>query len=87
VAFRFLTSRESHGECLAAVIDGSPPGLALARQHLDEDLARRQRGYRRGGRVKIERGDHADLSAGVRRGVTLGSPLTCTIHLQSPKTW
>src|SRR5438105_4931581 len=73
--FRFLTAGESHGEALVAVIDGVPAGLPLAESHINEDLARRQRGYGRGGRMKIER-DQAHISAGVRWGATLGSPLT-----------
>jgi chorismate synthase len=86
VAFRFLTSGESHGECLTAVIDGVPSGLALTEGHLDEDLARRQRGYGRGGRMKIER-DHAHISSGVRWGVTLGSPITLTIQNRDWENW
>ena len=51
MAFRFLTSGESHGEALTAVIDGVPAGLSLTEDHINEDLARRQRGYGRGGRM------------------------------------
>jgi chorismate synthase len=86
VAFRFLTSGESHGECLTAVIDGVPAGLALTEAHLNEDLARRQRGYGRGGRMKIER-DHAHISSGVRWGLTLGSPITLTIQNRDWENW
>jgi chorismate synthase len=86
VAFRFLTSGESHGECLTAVIDGIPAGLALTEEHINEDLARRQRGYGRGGRMKIER-DQAHISAGVRWGVTLGSPITLTIQNRDWENW
>jgi len=53
-AFRFLTAGESHGEALTAVIDGVPAGLQLSEADLNADLARRQRGYGRGGRMKIE---------------------------------
>ena len=52
MAFRFLTAGESHGEALTVVIDGVPAGLGLTEEHLNEDLARRQRGYGRGGRMK-----------------------------------
>jgi len=54
-SFRFLTEGESHGEALTAVIDGVPAGLALGKADINADLARRQRGYGRGGRMKIER--------------------------------
>jgi len=86
VAFRFLTSGESHGECLTAVIDGVPSGLPLTEEHLNEDLARRQRGYGRGGRMKIER-DQAHISSGVRWGLTLGSPITLTIQNRDWENW
>jgi len=86
VAFRFLTAGESHGEALTAVIDGVPAGLGLTEEHLNEDLARRQRGYGRGGRMKIER-DQAHISSGVRWGVTLGSPITLTIQNRDWENW
>ena len=54
VLFRFLTAGESHGEALVAVIDGIPAGLPLTEGHINEDLARHQRGYGRGGSMKIE---------------------------------
>ena len=53
LAFRFLTAGESHGEALVAVIDGAPAGLPLTEAEINEDLARRQKGYGRGGRMKI----------------------------------
>jgi chorismate synthase len=84
--FRFLTSGESHGEALTAVIDGVPAGLPLSEADLAEDLARRQRGYGRGGRMKIEH-DHAHISAGVRWGVTLGSPIALTIQNRDWENW
>ena len=86
MAFRFLTAGESHGEALTAVIDGVPAGLGLTEEHLNEDLARRQRGYGRGGRMKIER-DQAHISSGVRWGVTLGSPITLTIQNRDWENW
>src|SRR3989454_6209507 len=70
-AFRFLTAGESHGEALVAVIDGVPAGLSLAESQINADLARRQRGYGRGGRMKIER-DQVRILSGVRWGSTLG---------------
>ena len=86
MGFRFLTSGESHGEALTAVIDGVPAGLPLAEDQINEDLARRQRGYGRGGRMKIER-DQAHISAGVRGGLTLGSPITLTIQNRDWENW
>ena len=86
MAFRFLTAGESHGEALTAVIDGVPAGLGLTEEHLNEDLARRQRGYGRGGRMKIEQ-DRAHISSGVRWGVTLGSPITLTIQNRDWENW
>jgi chorismate synthase len=86
VAFRFLTAGESHGEALTAVIDGVPAGLHLTADHINEDLARRQRGYGRGGRMKIER-DQVHISSGVRFGVTLGSPISLTIQNRDWENW
>jgi chorismate synthase len=85
-AFRFLTAGESHGECLTALIDGVPAGLPLAEADLNEDLARRQRGYGRGGRMKIER-DQVHISGGVRWGLTLGSPIALTITNRDWENW
>ena len=84
--FRFLTAGESHGEALTAVIEGVPAGLPLAEADINEDLARRQRGYGRGGRMKIER-DQAHISSGLRWGVTLGSPIALTIQNRDWENW
>ena len=84
--FRFLTAGESHGEALTAVVDGVPAGVPLTEGDLDADLARRQRGYGRGGRMKIER-DRAHISSGVRWGQTLGSPITLTITNRDWENW
>jgi len=86
VAFRFLTAGESHGEALTAVIDGVPAGLSLTEDDINGDLARRQRGYGRGGRMKIER-DQAHISSGVRWGLTLGSPISLTIQNRDWENW
>ena len=86
MAFRFLTAGESHGEALTAVIDGVPAGLSLTEDHINEDLARRQRGYGRGGRMKIER-DQVHISSGVRFGVTLGSSISLTIQNRDWESW
>jgi chorismate synthase len=84
--FRFLTAGESHGEALTAVIDGVPAGLPLTLADIDADLARRQRGYGRGGRMKIER-DQVRLVSGVRWGQTLGSPITLQIANRDWENW
>src|SRR2546427_4391766 len=84
--FRFLTAGESHGEALVAVIDGVPAGLPLAESQINEDLARRQRGYGRGGRMKIER-DQVHILSGVRWGSTLGSPITLHIANRDWENW
>jgi chorismate synthase len=85
-SFRFLTAGESHGEALIAVIDGVPAGLPLSEADIDADLARRQRGYGRGGRMKIER-DQVHLMSGVRGGLTLGSPITLHIANRDWENW
>lgn len=85
-AFRFLTAGESHGEALTAVIDGVPAGLGLTEEDIDGDLARRQRGYGRGGRMKIER-DRVRILSGVRWGTTLGSPITLQIVNRDWENW
>ena len=72
--FRFLTSGESHGKCLTAIIEGVPAGFRIKSAIINEDLARRQVGYGRGGRMKIER-DTVEIKSGVRFGKTLGSKL------------
>ena len=86
LAFRFLTAGESHGEALIAVIDGVPAGLPLTEAEINEDLARRQKGYGRGGRMKIER-DRVHLTSGIRWGLTLGSPITLTIPNLDWENW
>src|SRR5499425_3742980 len=84
--FRFLTAGESHGEALTAVIDGVPAGLPLAEADINADLARRQRGYGRGGRMKIER-DQVHILSGVRWGTSLGSPITLSIANRDWENW
>jgi chorismate synthase len=84
--FRYLTAGESHGEALTAVIDGVPAGLPLEEAEINEDLARRQRGYGRGGRMKIEQ-DRVRITAGVRWGLTLGSPIALTIQNLDWENW
>lgn len=76
--FRFLTAGESHGPCLTAIVEGLPAGLRLDGAQVNLELARRQEGFGRGGRMKIER-DRAEVLSGVRFGETLGSPITLRI--------
>ncbi len=75
---RFLTAGESHGRGLTAVIEGVPAGLALSEERIARDLARRQRGYGRGKRQQIET-DRAEITAGVRHGRSIGSPIALWI--------
>jgi chorismate synthase len=84
--FRWLTAGESHGPRLVAIVEGVPAGLPLLVADIDEDLARRQRGYGRGGRMKIET-DRVELGAGVRDGATLGSPIAMTIVNRDHDNW
>jgi chorismate synthase len=84
--FRFLTAGESHGPCLTAVIEGLPAGLLLDLAAVNGDLARRQQGYGRGGRMKIEK-DEAEVLSGLRFGHTLGSPLTLAIRNRDWANW
>ena len=83
---RWITAGESHGPRLTAVVEGVPAGLALLAADIDVDLARRQRGYGRGGRMKIET-DRVELVAGVRDGETLGSPIAMSIENRDHKNW
>ena len=84
--FRFMTGGESHGPRLTAIVEGLPAGLALLAEHVDVDLARRQRGYGRGARMKIEQ-DRVAFTAGVRGGETLGSPLVMQVENRDWANW
>ncbi len=83
---RLLTGGESHGPGLTAVLEGLPAGLALDRAGIDRWLARRQHGYGRGGRQRIER-DRVEVTGGLRNGVTLGSPLVLQVANLDWKNW
>jgi chorismate synthase len=85
-AFRFLTAGESHGRTLGVTIDGVPAGLGLTADVIDVDLARRQRGYGRGARQAIEH-DEAEIVAGVRHGLTLGSPILILVRNRDWENW
>jgi chorismate synthase len=75
---RYFTAGESHGQCLIGVIEGLPAGLKIDLAAINRDLARRQQGYGRGGRMKIE-ADQAEVLSGVRHDETIGSPLTVMV--------
>ena len=84
---RFLTAGESHGPALSATIEGMPAGLPLTEDQIAVDLARRQRGYGRGARsTSIER-DRAEILAGVRHGLTIGSPILLLIRNRDWENW
>ena len=86
MALRFTTAGESHGPGLTAVVEGLPAGLELRPEDIDRDLARRQLGHGRGGRMKIET-DRAEVTAGVRHGRTLGSPIALKIQNRDYANW
>src|SRR5947208_9163368 len=83
---RFTTAGESHGPGLVAVVEGLPAGLEIAPEDLDRDLARRQLGHGHGGRMKIE-SDRADVTAGLRHGRTLGSPVAIRVANRDYANW
>ena len=83
---RYLTAGESHGQCLTAIIEGLPAGLPLSAAAINQELARRQQGYGRGGRMKIEE-DTVEIMSGVRFGITLGSPITLVIKNRDWDNW
>jgi chorismate synthase len=86
VALELVTAGESHGRELVAVLSGVPAGLRLDRDAMDAELARRQHGYGRGGRQKIEH-DRVDVRGGLRDGLTLGSPLVLAISNRDWENW
>src|SRR5450432_3921452 len=83
---RYFTSGESHGEALVAFLSGLPAGLTVDQAFLDRELWRRQKGYGRGGRMRIER-DTAHILSGVRHGKTIGSPIAMTLANRDWKNW
>ena len=86
MAFRFTTAGESHGPGLVAIVEGMPAGLELDRAALDRDMARRQLGHGRGGRMKIET-DSVEVRSGVRHGRTLGSPIALLVANRDYANW
>lgn len=84
--FRFLTSGESHGKCLNAIIEGVPAGIRIKTDIINEDLERRQIGYGRGGRMQIEK-DKVEIKSGVRFGKTTGAPICLEIKNNDYINW
>ena len=84
--FDFVTAGESHGPGLTTIVEGMPAGLELDREALDRDMARRQLGHGRGGRMKIEK-DSAEVRSGVRHGRTLGSPIALLVANRDYENW
>jgi len=83
---RYFTAGESHGEALVAFLSGLPAGLKIDQAFLDRELWRRQQGYGRGGRMKIER-DQAHVLSGIRHGMTIGSPIAVLLENRDWKNW
>ena len=83
---RYLTAGESHGKALSCIIEGVPAGLSISEKNINKDLSRRQKGYGRGGRMKIE-SDSVQILSGVRWGKTLGSPISLLIENKDWANW
>ena len=84
--FRVLTSGESHGKCLNAIIEGSPSNISISTDEINRNLARRQKGYGRGGRMKIET-DTVEIKSGIRHGKTTGAPICLEIKNKDYENW
>jgi chorismate synthase len=84
--FRFETAGESHGECLVATLTGLPAGIPIVQDAIDRELWRRQQGFGRGGRMKIET-DRVSIVSGVRHGKTIGSPVAMIIANADWRNW
>jgi chorismate synthase len=83
---RFLTAGESHGKALVGILEGVPSGFSISSEDVDSELKRRQGGYGRGGRMKIE-SDHAEILSGVRWGKTTGAPIALLIRNRDWENW
>jgi chorismate synthase len=86
MTLRLITAGESHGPWLTCILEGMPAGLELERAQIDADLARRQLGHGRGGRMKIER-DRVEVGGGLRHGRTLGSPIALRVENRDFANW
>lgn len=83
---RYLTAGESHGKALVGIIEGIPAGVEISVSYINHQLKRRQQGYGRGGRMRIE-SDEVEILAGVRYGKTIGSPIALLIHNRDSENW
>ncbi len=83
---RYFTAGESHGPRLTAIVEGVPAGIPLTADYINAELKRRQGGYGRGGRMKIE-SDQVEITSGVRHGLTMGSPITLNVTNRDFKNW
>lgn len=86
MGWRWLTAGESHGPGLVGIVEGVPAGIPLLREDIDRDLARRQKGYGRGGRMQIEH-DTVEVMGGIRHGQTLGSPVALIVRNRDFANW
>src|ERR1700721_3380224 len=86
MTLRLITAGESHGPGLTCIVEGLPAGLRLRPEDLNEDMARRQLGHGRGGRMKIEK-DPGRLTAGIRHGATLGGPVALQVENRDYANW
>ncbi|MEA2335556.1 MAG: chorismate synthase, partial [Solirubrobacteraceae bacterium] len=86
MTLRLITAGESHGPGLTCLVEGLPAGLAISPEDLNGDMARRQLGHGRGGRMKIER-DTAEVTGGIRHGRTLGSPIALQVANRDYANW
>ncbi len=85
-SWRWYTAGESHGPGLIGIVEGVPAGIPISREAINADLARRQKGYGRGGRMAIER-DQAEIWGGVRHGLSLGSPIALLVKNRDYENW
>src|ERR1700736_4946969 len=83
---RFETAGESHGECLVATLTGLPAGIPVSLDAINRELWRRQQGYGRGGRMKIET-DTVHVLSGIHHGITIGSPIAVLLENKDWKNW
>jgi chorismate synthase len=86
LAIRYLTAGESHGKGVLVVLEGLPAHLSISKEDINIELARRQGGYGRGGRMSIEK-DQVEILSGIRKGLTLGSPITLLIRNKDYENW
>ena len=86
MSIRFLTAGESHGKGLIVILEGLPAHLNITAEEINVELIRRQKGYGRGGRMLIEK-DQVEILSGIRRGVTIGSPITLYVKNQDYENW